>query len=726
MTWESSSLVSLSRCTEGDSMAGGTGVYVTWVTGSIVTSVALMYLLKPPWARITLTGFQDMFRRYWMHGVIVFSVYIWKDLFDGIDRILMANARLDMTPYIYAIEGDIVLWIQQTFEHELLTTILTHFYVAGYMMVMFSAFVYTCYFDDRHMADRITITILIVYVLALPFYLFFNVRVTGDFITGMETLGYHLTPEIQTWFTRIDPFTNGMPSLHIGMPFAIWYCYARNDSDGRWKSWRTFLIVYTVLTAFAILYLGIHWVSDIIGGLIVGVGAVHISERIAPFTWRWLDERIFIHRLSWFFADWRRPVAEVRNLCSHFWSSLKSSGSRQTGVAIILLIGGTGGVLLWDATHQHFPAEGVTHPDTAAGADGWLASYETIDEGNITVTLWNLSTEESYQSDFGLYTTWGSFPVEILIGESHIVVWHGYQLEFFNINTNQWEGQWVSGPLFDDISMLSNGDEPHPRMVMLNDGDVEIRTRGEVNATTLPVEPNGPVSLIAADNHRVAYVEADDQMLVQIQTIEGIQSHITVEIDASISSPRDEQVFEYTDTIVDYQNATITEIALDDDYLVTLVNLSAINRLVMVDLETGEQRILGDPVFPVNAPSIGHGFVAWQQQQFLISNDPNPEYIDWEVDYHVIANNRTYPLHAPDTIDQLNPQVMKDHIAWIQVDEDGNQEILIFTIEIVLEPYSSNILQISILLLPLLMIMWISQRLKENDGHILRQSDEEE
>ena len=61
---------------------------------------------------------------------------------------------------------------------------------------------------------------------------------TGDFIPEMQTLGYQLTPEIQTWFTRIDPFTNGMPSLHIGMPFSIWYCYARNDLDDRWKIWR--------------------------------------------------------------------------------------------------------------------------------------------------------------------------------------------------------------------------------------------------------------------------------------------------------------------------------------------------------------------------------------------------------------------------------------------------------------------------------------------------------
>lgn len=721
-------------------MVGGTGIYVTWVTGAIITSLILMPILKPPWARITLSGFQDMFRRYWMHGIIVFSIYIWKDIFDGVDRILMANTRIDMTAYIYAIEGDIVVWFQHTFENEILTSVLTHFYVAGYMMIIFCAFVYTCYFDDRHMADRISLTLLLTYMLALPFYLFFNVRVTGDFIPEMETLGYHLTPEIQTWFTRIDPFTNGMPSLHIGLPFSIWYCYARNDLDGRWKIWRYCLIGYILLTSFTILYLGIHWVSDIIGGIAVGMLSVHVSERIAPKVWWLLDERSFLHRVSWFLADWRRPVKEIRAIIGGWIAWFKIGGSRQTGVVMMLLLAGTGGTLLWDATHQHFPAEGVSAPGVAAGADGWLASYEiqeTFSEDDvewteILVTMWNLTSQESYQRNIALDLEWGEFPIEILIGESHIVVWHGYQMEFFNLSKNQWEGSWLSGPLFDDIALPSNGNDEWPRMVMLNDGEVEIRMRGGVSCSIenqcfgLPTSPNGPVSMIAADDNRVAYTELGGPLSVHIQTIDGIQQHITVELNATISEERDNQVFEMTDTVVDYENATIMEIALDENHLVVLVNLSAIDRLVLVDLSSGEQQILGDPMFPVAAPSIGHGYVAWQHHQFLISNNPMEIYLDWEVNYHDIEMNQSFQLHAEDDIDQLQPQVMKDHIAWLQVDEDNEKEIRIFTLQVVLEPYSSNVLQFFILVFPILLLVWTFQRLKENEGHILPKNHSEE
>ena len=171
-------------------MVAETGIYITWVTGAILLSIIFMPIFKPPYAKITTDGFIDMFRRYWAHIIIVFSVYIWKDLFDGLDRSLMANTRIDMTPYVYAIEGDVVLWIQEGFRSILLDQVLTHFYVMGFMAVTFSSLIYPIYFDDRHMADRVCLSIFWVYTFAIPFYLFFNVRVTGDHIPVSYT---HLT-----------------------------------------------------------------------------------------------------------------------------------------------------------------------------------------------------------------------------------------------------------------------------------------------------------------------------------------------------------------------------------------------------------------------------------------------------------------------------------------------------------------------------------------------------
>ena len=228
------------------------GVYLTWLISALALGVILLPVFKPKWMELRLSTFVDFFRRYWIHILILFMIYNAKDGLDEVDRILMANTGLDMTPWLYAIEGDLVLHIQQYFEAEWLTILLTHFYVAGFMFICYVSVFYFAYFDDRWMADRVTLTIAWVYLLAVPFYLFFNVRVTGDYIPEMETLAYSLNPEISDWFRRIDPFTNCMPSLHIAIPYSVWLCLRRFDHDQRWLLYRRIVMGYVLLTMFTL------------------------------------------------------------------------------------------------------------------------------------------------------------------------------------------------------------------------------------------------------------------------------------------------------------------------------------------------------------------------------------------------------------------------------------------------------------------------------------------
>ena len=699
-----------------------TSVYITWVTGALLGGILLMPLFKPRGKRVTLAGFVDMFRRYWMHIAVVFSIYVWKDLLDSLDRILMANARLDMTPFVYAVEGDLSLWVQQNFLWEPLTFLATHFYVAGYMLVTYCATLYFVYFDDRWMADRLFLTMFYVYALAVPFYLFFNVRVTGDFIPGMETLAYNLTPEIQTWFTRIDPFTNGMPSLHIGLPFAAWLSLHRWDHDNRWRRFRTFLGVFTLLTGFVVVYLGIHWFVDIIGGMVVAAVAVQLSERSHARVWHWLDERAFNARLAWLLADLSRPLKVLKGWGAGMLGWLKRPSAAQTSSVIALMLLATGGVLLYDATHQDFPAEGVTWPEEAAGAGGWLAAVEETAEGDAVVTMWNLSTGESYQQQFTFSDEWGEFPVELLLSEGYISVWHGYDVRTIDLDYPTYSGYvdpWMTGSLYEDISLLDKSDGGYLH-IMLNDGAIEVHEDGGTSA--LPNSPTEEVMMLAAGAGSVAYVEEDTPTRVTVKALEGPEHSVTVELNVTLAAQFDEQVELLTGTSVDYVNASVSELALDRHWLVAVVNLSAVDRLVLVDLDTGEQRILGDPLFPVAAPSLGYGHVAWQHQQFLNSLDPTVDTLDWDVRFHVISENRSYRLHGEDTVNQTSPQVMEGHIAWLQEgDGDDPPEVRVHTLEETFEPYSSRILQlVTILMIPLL-VAWSLQRQRENGSR-----DEEE
>ena len=123
------------------------GIYLTWVISALAVGVFLMPYFKPPWAKLTLSGFIDFIRRYWVHLLIALSIYNAKDFLDQIDRILMARTGLDMTPYIYAIEGDLVVWFQGAFRAEWLDVLMTHFYIAGFMFITYASIFYVTYFD---------------------------------------------------------------------------------------------------------------------------------------------------------------------------------------------------------------------------------------------------------------------------------------------------------------------------------------------------------------------------------------------------------------------------------------------------------------------------------------------------------------------------------------------------------------------------------------------------
>ena len=696
-------------------MAGGSGIYISWLMGAILLSVALMPLMKPPWAKIRIQGFVDMFRRYWAHMFVVFSVYLWKDILDQIDRILMANTQLDMTPYVYAIEGDIVLWIQDAFQNELLSIALTHFYVMGFMTATFASFVYPIYFDDRHMADRVSLSMFWVYVLAIPFYLFFNVRVTGDHIPAMETIAYDLTPEIHNWFTRIDPFTNGMPSLHIGLPFAVWLTYLKWDDDGRWAKFRTALMIFILLTGFTILYLGIHWVVDIIGGILVATLAVNLTERTHEPVWRFADERLFTRRLARFMKDPRAWFVGIKKSINAQIDPYREPSKTQTGAVIIAILLGTGLVLLWDATHQDFPVEGVT-PTYTAGSGDWLVTVQENDNGTVEIISWNSDSRmsETISTIILGEEGWTSIP-RVTASEKGVVIFDNQKLEFwsFNYEDQTFNLDWLreetnanSAPIIDVL--LAENAEQEAVVAVVYSEELVYRDRDGVITEYPSLE--GPFNIVASSGSQIGIANSTENG--PVLEIISLATQFTARID--IGDTTDEDVDEFLEDLfeerVDYSNSTIVDLVMEGDYIVAVVDVGPVNRTILIDLRTGTQILLSDPVWPSSSPSISGGNVAFLQ---IPRFDPTAEDDDLltarDVFLHDIVENRTLQLTIDDEVDQSNPQVLKSNVAWIESQEDGDLEIRMYALEETFEPYSSVVLQSSIVLLIPMMILYAFQ-----------------
>ena len=236
--------------------------------------------------RIPLKKWADEFhnKRYYLHAMGYIVIIRWKSITDKLNEPMKVKTG-HWTDWVYGFEGEFTKWVQDTFANGALTEFLNFHYLFVYLFLIYVTTVYFAYSGDRDMTDKVTLNYLLIYALAVPYYLFFNVEVTSSWIPGMDALLYH-----DGWYTVFyalhDPLDNAVPSLHVAIPFGILmlnYLHVK-ESGGTLRGWRhwpyhVFVLANTVLFMFTILYLGIHWFVDIpLGMLIGGIGALFIHH----------------------------------------------------------------------------------------------------------------------------------------------------------------------------------------------------------------------------------------------------------------------------------------------------------------------------------------------------------------------------------------------------------------------------------------------------------------
>ena len=677
------------------------GVYLSWMISALALGVILLPLFKPPWFVITIPSFVDFVRRYWIHILIVFMIYNAKDFLDQIDRILMASAGLDMTPWIYAIEGNMVLWVQQSFENDWLTTFLTHYYVTGFMFICYVSIFYFAYFDDRWLADRITLSIAWVYILAIPFYLFFNVRVTGDTIPEMETLAYNLTPEIQDWFRRIDPFSNAMPSLHIGVPFAVWLCITRFDEDRRWNRYRHLVLSYVLLTAFAIVYLGIHWFLDIIGGMLVAAAAVGLADKTAGRWWSVFDERTINARLVTVLTNPGKAWSIINSKIKEIIKQYKRPTSKETGALVVVVLILITSIITWDLTHQSLPAGGVEAPQGVEAVDSWMVTMDNRTEGALLV-VHDLSILSPDSID--IVQPIMELDSPYALSESLLVMANNTTLMAVNINSPQVVllNLAVDSPDLVLIAKASSG----PAIIILKDGVITgVNLEGQQIVMPTPEIDN--IILVKTSGSEIAYVTSDNPTIVYIARI-GTAGAIQIEIDAQ-ASPDQDLVLETWGTPVNMADAEINNLVFNYDYVAATVNVTATDRLVLFDRDSGEQWLASDAKYSVRDPSIGHGILAWSVKDHLNPTNPQEKYLDGEIYFMNLERNITETLTS-DELEQWGPHVLENHLVYFEMDDEGIVTIEIHSWQPELKLYSNIIMQFGTLAAIILVFIHAFQR----------------
>ena len=267
------------------------GPYGTMMAVILLSTIPLRNLLTrdEPEKRLSLSELPAEIRAkgYYWHISLYVVMYLYKFMIDQHNEPMKSRVG-GYTHWLYEIEGELTLWVQETFRNDMLTDVLSFHYLFVYLFVIWFSPMYFILVRDHTMADKAALNYLVIYLLSVPLYLFFNVEVTSTYLPGMDALLYH-----DSWYlefvTDNDPMDNGVPSLHFGLPVGLlllnrMHCRDKGISISEWRhrEFDLFIMFNLVIYFFSIQYLGIHWITDIIPGLILAVISSQFIHKWQP------------------------------------------------------------------------------------------------------------------------------------------------------------------------------------------------------------------------------------------------------------------------------------------------------------------------------------------------------------------------------------------------------------------------------------------------------------
>lgn len=220
---------------------------------------------------------QEIFtsRKYLLHFVAMIAILF----FNKIELIIENNLKhhVDFTPIIYKLEGNFVANVQHWFQHPLLTDVLAFFYVAVFPALLISSIAIYTHQRNHRMFYALTYAVIINYTIAIPFYLFFPVAEVWSFHPDVKFLMLDAFPTFETEYRPLSGLDNCFPSLHTSISVTLALIAVRSNN----KVWKWMVCISAFIIIFTIFYMGIHWLSDMIGGILLAIVATQVGIRIS-------------------------------------------------------------------------------------------------------------------------------------------------------------------------------------------------------------------------------------------------------------------------------------------------------------------------------------------------------------------------------------------------------------------------------------------------------------
>ncbi|CDN42434.1 MULTISPECIES: phosphatase PAP2 family protein [Paenibacillus] len=186
--------------------------------------------------------------------------------------------QTDFTPFVQRLEGGFVEGFQQLFHAAWLTPVLAFFYVVVFQSLLVASLAVYMYRDKTGRQFSATCyAIMLNYLIAIPFYLFMPVKEVWAYNPNVHFYMLEAFPAFETVYRGLSGLDNCFPSLHTSISVTLALLGARSGI----KRWAWLTGVTAAIIIFTIFYMGIHWLTDMLGGLCLATFAVYMGYKLA-------------------------------------------------------------------------------------------------------------------------------------------------------------------------------------------------------------------------------------------------------------------------------------------------------------------------------------------------------------------------------------------------------------------------------------------------------------
>ncbi|HHH80293.1 MAG TPA: phosphatase PAP2 family protein, partial [Thermoplasmatales archaeon] len=240
--------------------------------GNLILLISAVLIFLP---RKRFREVLDYFVKYRFYLLLIFVIValhlLEVNLVDGYTTSLVGR---DFASLFESLEGDTVFWFSLHWSPVLLLFFVIIYLVVYPFTLWFSPLLFV-FSGEKNALRSLAYGLVVIYILSLPFYLFFPVTNVYTHYNLSSALN-NVIPSVENFFYATTTHNNCFPSLHVAMALLI----AKSSSLTSNKRYRFFTLFCAILVIASVIYLSIHWLIDVLGGVIVFLVAAVVIDYV--------------------------------------------------------------------------------------------------------------------------------------------------------------------------------------------------------------------------------------------------------------------------------------------------------------------------------------------------------------------------------------------------------------------------------------------------------------